>query len=247
MLSHYRGCKDASCPVCPPVRDTIRKGHEKVCQGQSTGLALDAEMQVELSSTSFATSFGGSLEKSSPRDYQGQAKRQRIDEGLAVPSESLGDPVPKKLQINNTADACGSVSSVRVENGSTQTAGQGKDAQTPEDRFPMELRQKCMDVLGGLQRQRNEWVFSTPVDPVVPHLPGYFEIVKEPMDLDTIRMKLASCAYHEIGDFRRDVNLTFDNAIRYEGEGPVSGMAKELQDIFEAEYRKLVEQPKVED
>jgi E1A/CREB-binding protein len=29
VLSHYRRCKDARCPACGPVRETIRKSHEK--------------------------------------------------------------------------------------------------------------------------------------------------------------------------------------------------------------------------
>ena len=62
------------------------------------------------------------------------------------------------------------------------------------------------------------------------------------MDLGTISKKLDNCRYHDIGDFQRDVNLTFDNAMEYTEEGTiVNRMAKELKDKFEEDYQKLAE------
>ncbi|KAL7524412.1 hypothetical protein ACHAWF_000938 [Thalassiosira exigua] len=34
LLSHYHGCKDVRCPVCGPVREAIRRSHEKQKQMQ---------------------------------------------------------------------------------------------------------------------------------------------------------------------------------------------------------------------
>ena len=44
VLSHYRRCKDPKCPACGPVRETIRKSHEKeknLKQPQSSGPSFD--------------------------------------------------------------------------------------------------------------------------------------------------------------------------------------------------------------
>jgi len=37
VLSHYRRCKDPRCPACGPVRDTIRKSHEREKSRQQQG------------------------------------------------------------------------------------------------------------------------------------------------------------------------------------------------------------------
>jgi hypothetical protein len=48
VLSHYRRCKDARCPACGPVRETIRKSHDKERQAgrqtSSGGTSFDAEV-----------------------------------------------------------------------------------------------------------------------------------------------------------------------------------------------------------
>lgn len=114
---------------------------------------------------------------------------------------------------------------------------------------PQRLKTKCLDVLRSLQSHQHAWVFNTPVDPVELGLPDYFEVIKKPMDLGTIRKKLENGGtYHKLEEFEEHVLLVFDNAMLYNPEGSVVyNMAKEMRDKFQRDYKKLMEQLNVEE
>lgn len=57
--------------------------------------------------------------------------------------------------------------------------------------------------------------FRQPVDPTVLGIPDYFEIVKKPMDLSTIKNNLNSGKYSDPWEYVDDVWLMFDNAWLY--------------------------------
>ena len=57
--------------------------------------------------------------------------------------------------------------------------------------------------------------FRSPVDPQALGIPDYFEIVKRPMDLGTIRNNLMSGKYSDPWQYVDDVWLMFDNAWLY--------------------------------
>ena len=60
-------------------------------------------------------------------------------------------------------------------------------------------------------------IFHKPVDTVKLHLPDYFTVVKNPMDLGTIKKKLSHNAYGCAQDFIEDVELVFYNCRTYNG------------------------------
>jgi histone acetyltransferase len=45
--------------------------------------------------------------------------------------------------------------------------------------------------------------------------PGYFEVIKHPMDLSTMRGRLESHRYKSLSDFVADATLMFDNCRTY--------------------------------
>ncbi len=45
--------------------------------------------------------------------------------------------------------------------------------------------------------------------------PGYFSVVKRPMDFSSIKRKLIDGRYGEWDDLHADINLMFDNAMLY--------------------------------
>lgn len=57
--------------------------------------------------------------------------------------------------------------------------------------------------------------FLTPVDPVKLNIPDYFDIIKQPMDLGTIKRMLATSEIKSREEFVDKVRLVFDNAILY--------------------------------
>ena len=57
------------------------------------------------------------------------------------------------------------------------------------------IRRQAGMILGKLERKREYNWFSMPVDPVKHNAPGYFDVVKEPMDFGTIKRKLENRTY----------------------------------------------------
>lgn len=57
--------------------------------------------------------------------------------------------------------------------------------------------------------------FLVPVDPVKLNIPDYFDIIKQPMDLGTIKKQLAANEIRSREEFVEKVRLVFDNAVLY--------------------------------
>lgn len=60
--------------------------------------------------------------------------------------------------------------------------------------------------------------FSMPVDPVALNLPLYTTVVKEPMDLGTVRQKLSNKKYPNATKFQEDVERTFENCFKFNAD-----------------------------
>ncbi|KAK1587915.1 hypothetical protein Q3G72_018228 [Acer saccharum] len=61
--------------------------------------------------------------------------------------------------------------------------------------------------------------FNSPVDVVGMGLHDYYDIIKNPMDLGTVKSKLNKNLYDSPADFAADVRLTFKNAMTYNPKG----------------------------
>jgi E1A/CREB-binding protein len=113
---------------------------------------------------------------------------------------------------------------------------------------PLKLKTKAMEVLKVVQAHQHAWVFNTPVDPIELGLPDYFQVIKHPMDLGTVRKKLENGVYTKLEQFEAHVLLTFDNAMLYNPEGSVVyNMAKEMKTQFESDFAKLMAQLNAEE
>jgi len=113
---------------------------------------------------------------------------------------------------------------------------------------PAKLKANCLEVLKVLQSHQHGWVFNSPVDPVELGLPDYFEVIKQPMDLGTIRKKLENGCYHSLDDFHNHVQITFDNAMLYNPEGSVVyNMANEMKTKFIQDFENLMQQLNAEE
>lgn len=102
----------------------------------------------------------------------------------------------------------------------------------------------CEIVRQTLYMQTVSAPFNAPVDTTQKGLEDYTQIVKQPMDLGTIKQKLDSGGYEGDGGYERfasDVRLVWENAILYNGEESEIGRAAiALSDIFEQDYRRFV-------
>jgi len=103
------------------------------------------------------------------------------------------------------------------------------------------IRQKCSPVLKKLVDHECAWIFMQPVDPVELNLPDYFEIIKNPMDLGSIKKRMENNGYKLITEFGADVRLTFDNAISYNGDGSdVCKVARDMKASFEKLHSAMI-------
>jgi len=66
-------------------------------------------------------------------------------------------------------------------------------------------------------------IFHKPVDPDRLGIPDYFDIVKEPIDLGTIKQRLNHNYYFTMQEFVHDIELCFDNCLLFNGEESPAG------------------------
>uniref|UniRef100_A0A667XMB9 histone acetyltransferase n=1 Tax=Myripristis murdjan TaxID=586833 RepID=A0A667XMB9_9TELE len=108
---------------------------------------------------------------------------------------------------------------------------------------PEELRQALMPTLESLYRQDPESLpFRMPVDPQLLCIPDYFDIVKNPMDLSTIKRKLDTGQYQEPWQYVDDIWLMFNNAWLYNRKtSRVYKYCSKLAEVFEQEIDPVMQ------
>ncbi|WFD03799.1 hypothetical protein MOBT1_002493 [Malassezia obtusa] len=73
----------------------------------------------------------------------------------------------------------------------------------------------CRNCIQRLMANKHCEPFLHPVDPVRDEAPDYFDVIKEPMDLNSVANKLQSGQYKDRFQFKEDVELIFRNARTY--------------------------------
>ncbi|XP_060204442.1 transcription factor GTE10-like isoform X2 [Lycium barbarum] len=110
----------------------------------------------------------------------------------------------------------------------------------PSDTNIVMLMKQCETLLNRMMTHQHGWVFNSPVDVVKLKIPDYFTVIKQPMDLGTIRSKLHSGEYLSPMQFASDVRLTFKNAMTYNPPGnDVHIMAQTLSKFFEVRWKPI--------
>eukprot|EP01102_Stenamoeba_stenopodia_P006826 TRINITY_DN190_c0_g1_i1.p1 TRINITY_DN190_c0_g1~~TRINITY_DN190_c0_g1_i1.p1 ORF type:complete len:1013 (-),score=292.50 TRINITY_DN190_c0_g1_i1:62-3100(-) len=105
----------------------------------------------------------------------------------------------------------------------------------------------CQRILTQVMAHNLAWPFNQPVDPVALNIPDYFDVIKHPMDLGTIKERLDDGHYHSISEFASDVRLVWKNAMTYNPPGSdVYIMADIVAKAFESKYAKLEERQQKE-
>ncbi|KPP67812.1 hypothetical protein Z043_113555, partial [Scleropages formosus] len=139
--------------------------------------------------------------------------------------------------------------------GTTGTLSSTPSVQSKKKIFKAEeLRQALMPTLEALYRQDPESLpFRQPVDPQLLGIPvrirtsnrtnlDYFDIVKNPMDLSTIKRKLDTGQYQEPWQYVDDVWLMFNNAWLYNRKtSRVYKYCSKLAEVFEQEIDPVMQ------
>lgn len=76
-----------------------------------------------------------------------------------------------------------------------------------------ELRLFLRDILTKLLRDRRYVMFAKPVD--ASEVPDYHEVIEQPMDLETMMVKIDLRQYHTVAQFLQDIDLICSNALEY--------------------------------
>ncbi|KAG8184570.1 hypothetical protein JTE90_007686 [Oedothorax gibbosus] len=109
----------------------------------------------------------------------------------------------------------------------------------------------CSTVLRELFAKKHAgyaWPFYKPVDAKMLKLSDYHDVIKQPMDLGTVKNKLDNHEYKMPSEFAYDVRLVFTNCYKYNPpDHEVVVMARKLQDVFEMKFAKMPDEPLVYD
>ena len=110
----------------------------------------------------------------------------------------------------------------------------------------------CLSIVRTLKKQKAAGPFLKPVDAVALGIPHYVTIIKNPMDLSTVELKLQSTnpskpdpnptnpRYYNTDEFIADVRLIFTNCLTFNGEThPVTQMGRTLEEMFDKQMKKL--------
>ncbi|MXQ79712.1 hypothetical protein E5288_WYG006971 [Bos mutus] len=105
----------------------------------------------------------------------------------------------------------------------------------------------CSEILKEMLGKKHlsyAWPFYNPVDVNALGLHNYYDIVKTPMDLGTIKAKMDNQEYKDAYEFAADVRLMFMNCYKYNPpDHEVVTMARMLQDVFEMHFAKIPDEP----
>ncbi|KAG8086934.1 hypothetical protein GUJ93_ZPchr0010g8191 [Zizania palustris] len=112
---------------------------------------------------------------------------------------------------------------------------------SPPPALQAAMRKRCTQILTRLRKQKISVWFNSPVDVERLKLHDYHAIIRNPMDLGTVKENLAFGRYPSHEDFATDVRLTFNNALRYNpADHHVHRYAGNLLATFEGLYKEAV-------
>ena len=78
----------------------------------------------------------------------------------------------------------------------------------------------CLDTTNALMKNPLAFIFLKPVDPERDQCLDYFEIIRNPMDLGTVKSKLEGKKYKNSSEWRIDIMRIWDNSLKYNSKQP---------------------------
>ncbi|KAJ1950970.1 hypothetical protein EC988_004193 [Linderina pennispora] len=127
----------------------------------------------------------------------------------------------------------------RIESGSF--ASDSGDVLQPSTSAALDSSQAklLLRVWRKVSRHASAFPFMRPVDTVLDGCPTYYDVIKNPMDLRTVREKLDANRYTSMDGFAADMRLMLANCFAFNPAGtPVHTMGKEVEAAFEREWTK---------
>jgi bromodomain-containing factor 1 len=124
----------------------------------------------------------------------------------------------------------------------TDRSKQPKRTIKPVETMKIEDQEFCSEVLTDLLKPKHKaynWPFLEPVDEAL--VPGYHAIIRNPMDLQTMRSKLDQRRYQSVDEFVGDLRLIVDNCFKFNAPGSeVYICGQELEHAVDAHMQKFM-------
>ncbi|GAA31548.2 E1A/CREB-binding protein [Clonorchis sinensis] len=226
------------------LQNAYNRGRYKSEAGPST---ISEPLSNASSSTSSTTA---------PLTIQLKPSTEDFKTACVVPAPTVSDPSPIKQE------------SVTVETKSTEPPV--VETSTSGDSFPVvptltssasglslnvkadetnwkrwsreELLRSFLQLLEEVYNDKFAEPFRAPVDPVMLHIPDYFEVIKEPMDLTTIRNNLEDGNYKDPWEVVEHFRLMFNNAWLYNKKNSkVYKMCTKLAELFQSRIDQVMQ------
>ena len=232
VLSHYSKCKDGNCPVCGPVREAIRRNYQK------------SQQIIDMSSKPNTTQPEAAEKR--PRPTVAPTEKAVVQMPAEKRPRIAPEPAPKPApRQTNLLDP---ISCALYSFTNEQIKAHIQNIQEGLRLSASGIKDICIPLIDELFKVPHAYsVFGAPVDPIAFNLPDYFDIIKAPMDLGTVRKRLEMNGYRDIQNFAFDVRLTFNNAMRYNPKNSdVHLLAKQLLKDFDARFARVVHKIEVD-
>ena len=114
---------------------------------------------------------------------------------------------------------------------------QAKENTLAED---VDWKESCQNLLDSLNQSEDSRPFRESIN--ILDLSDYLEVIKHPMDLQTVGEKLRDGHYATPSDFSNDVRLIIDNSMIYNTDrnSMIYGQTDRLSKLFDEEFRKIL-------
>ncbi|CAN5952110.1 unnamed protein product [Sphagnum jensenii] len=194
------------------------------------------------------TPGGGTITTTTP---QGKEKRTPKANQLYLNSEFVSGkdrmPPPEKLKPKGSSSTTPTTPGAKKGGNRGKAAeGRGGDGrrqkvEAARAKRMAEILKQCSTMLKKIMSHKYAWVFNEPVDAAKQGLHDYHKVIQKPMDLGTVRDRLAKGLYSSLNSFADDVRLTFANAMTYNPQGhDVYVMAQVLAGLFNDRWKDIV-------
>ncbi|SPP79234.1 bromodomain-containing protein 3-like [Drosophila guanche] len=101
----------------------------------------------------------------------------------------------------------------------------------------------CYEILKVLFSKKHRaiaWPFYAPVDVKKLRLYDYLDVIKQPMDLGTVKRKMENREYSKVAQFAADMHLMFSNCYKYNPKThDIVIMCEKLESLFENLYAQV--------
>mmetsp|Transcript_15046 Transcript_15046/g.38640 ORF Transcript_15046/g.38640 Transcript_15046/m.38640 type:complete len:909 (-) Transcript_15046:1771-4497(-) len=198
-------------------------------------------MEVETPQVADATDEAAASAPTSDAAAPAAADDPATDANDNASDSTPAPPAPAPAPPPASGDANGAASSELPDPAPAPPAGTTENSDEPRTRLTNQLQWLASKLVKSLISHQMSWPFRVPVDPVYLKLPTYFDVIKRPMDLSTVRSKLKERKYWAAQEAIDDLRLIWANCRTFNRPGDdVCKMADMLEKHMD---QKLTQMP----